>query len=685
MKESLLIALQHYQAGRLPQAEQIYCQILQKEPYNIDALQLLGITATALGKHELAIECFSSCVKVAPGVADFHYNLGMALQEQNRVEEALACYQQTLALEPNHAGAYYNLGKALQEQGRLAQATACYQQALILQPNYAELHNCLGTVLQQQGLLAEATTYYNQALTIDPNYAEAYSNLGSVLERQDELEEAINCYQQALALKPDDALVYNNLGGAMYKQRRLAEAVDCYQKALVQEPDNPVVYSNLGVTLKDLGQIEEAITCYGQALALDPNYAEAYSNLGGAMEEQGQLGQAINCYRQALALNPNLAEFHNNLGSAMEAQGQLAEAISCYRQALALNSNLAMAQNNLAHALLFQGKVEEAIVYLQPNSQLNPNDRFNRACLLLLAGDFRRGFAEYECRWQTKEMPPRPFSQPLWDGSHLEGRTILLHTEQGFGDKIQFIRYTDLVATYGGRLIVECPAPLIRLFESISCIDQLIPPDTSLPEFDVHAPLISLPWILETTLETIPAKIPYLAAPQSSTKLEVSCQTELKVGIVWASDPSGKTARKRSCPLSHFLELTNIRGITFYSLQKDLQQTDLAHLKQLPGVQNLSHLLNDFADTAAVIAQLDLVITIDTSVAHLAGALGKQVWVLLPFDSDWRWMLHREDSPWYPTMRLFRQPQPGDWPSVFVLVNEALQNSANTNTLSAKL
>ncbi|MCL1469640.1 tetratricopeptide repeat protein [Argonema antarcticum] len=677
MRSSLLTALQHYQAGRLSQAEQIYSQILQKEPYNIDALQLLGITATGLGKHELAIECFRKAIEVAPGVADFHYNLGMALQEQNRVEEALVCYQQTLALEPNHAGAYYNLGKALQEQGRLPEATACYQQAILLEPNYAELHNRLGIVLQEQGLLAEATTYYNQALTIDPNYDDAYSNLGSVWLGQGELEEAIICYQQALALKPDDALLYNNLGGAMYKQRRLVEAVDCYQKALVQEPDNPVLYSNLGVTLKDLGKLEEAITCYRQALALDPNYAEAYSNLGGVMKQQKQLQEALACYRQALALNPHQAEFYNNLGNALEDGGEIEEALVCYRQALALNPKLAMTQNNLAHALLFQGKVEKAIAYLQPNSQLNPSDRFSRAYLLLLAGDLQRGFAEYESRWLGGETPPRQFPQPLWDGSRLEGRTILLHAEQGLGDTIQFIRYAPLVAAYGGRLIVDCPRSLIRLLESISCIDRLIVQDTTLPEFDVHAPLMSLPWILGTTLENVPAQIPYLAPPESSIELEIPSESKLKVGIVWATYSSGKTAELRSSPLSHFLKLTDIPGIAFYSLEKDPQEQDLILLRQTACVQNLSHLLNDFADTAAIVAQLDLVITIDTSVAHLAGALGKQVWVLLPFDSDWRWMLHRQDSPWYPTMRLFRQPQPGDWQSLFVLVTQTLRNLAN--------
>ncbi|MFB2967754.1 tetratricopeptide repeat protein [Aerosakkonema sp. BLCC-F183] len=673
VSESLFAAIQHYEAGRLAPAEQIYRQILQKQPDNLDALQLLGLTAVRLGKHELAIECFRKAVNIAPTVPDFPYNLAMVLQQQGQIEEAIACYRQTLNLEPNHPGAYYNLGKALQEQGHLPEATVCYQQATILVPDYAEPYNCLGAVLQQQGLLTEAIACYRQALTIKPNYAEAYSNLGSALFGLEQLEEAIVCYRQALALKPDNALVYGNLGGVLHKLYRFAEAIACYQKALAIEPDHPIIYNNLGVTLKEMGELEQAITCYQKALALKPEYTDAYSNLGSALKQQGQIDAAITCYHQALALNPNLPEVYNNLGSALEEGGQSAEAISCYRQALGLNPNLAMAQNNLAHALIFQGEIEKALTYLQPNSQLNPDDRFDRAYLLLLAGDFRRGFAEYESRWQSRETPPRPFSVPLWDGSPLEGRSILLHAEQGLGDTIQFIRYANLVATYGGRIIVECPASLMRLLASISCIDRLIPQDSPLPAFDTHAPLMSLPWILGTTIETVPAEIPYLRAPQSSVRLKVLSDTKLKVGILWASYSKGKTARKRSCPLAHFLELINIPGMAFYSLQKDIEERDLNQLNQTTRLQNLSQELNDFADTAAILMQLDLVITIDTSVAHLAGALGKPVWILLPYDPDWRWMLQREDSPWYPTARLFRQQHPGDWQSVFVRVAEELR------------
>lgn len=293
----------------------------------------------------------------------------------------------------------------------------------------------------------------------------------------------------------------------------------------------------------------------------------------------------------------------------------------------------------------------------------------------------RRGFTEYESRWQKEDNPARPFSQPLWDGSSLEGKTILLHGEQGLGDQIQFIRYVPLVAQYQGRIVVECSPPLVRLFTSVAGIYQLIARGEDLPTFDVHAPLMSLPRILGTTLETVPAQIPYLYPTASiSLRLETPPSTSLKVGIVWAGSPFFKGNYKRFCPLSYFLNLLNVPNIAFYSLQKEPQVEELTKLSPPLPIQDLGTQMNDFADTAFVLQQLDLVISVDTAVAHLAGALGKPVWLVLSFSPDWRWMLKREDSPWYPTMRLFRQSQFGDWQGVFEQVEQALHEFAQTRS-----
>jgi len=554
--ETLALAWQHHQAGRLPQAAQLYEEILRQHPHQTDALQLLGIIAAQTDNHQLA--------------AETHNNLGLALKKQGKLEEAIAHYEQAIILQPNCAELYINLASALKMQNYFEEAIASYQQALNLQPNSAEIHNNLGAILQELGWL----------------------------------EEAIASYQLALTLQPSSVEIQHNL-----------------EMALV-----------------------EVVAYYQQALTLNPNAPEVHTNLGNALREQGRWEPAISHYQQALALNPNYLDAHNNLGVVLLEQGQPQAAITYYQQPLTLNSN-------------------------------SPNARYNLSIALLTSGDFCRGFTEYEWRWQKQNNPARPFSQPLWDGSSLEGKTILLHGEQGLGDQIQFIRYVPLVAQSQGRIVVECAPSLVRLFSTVAGISQLVARGEALPAFDVHAPLISLPRLLGTTLETVPAQIPYLH-PTTSMPLRLDPPSiHLKVGIVWAGNPLFKGNYKRFCSLDYFLKL-DIPNIAFYSLQTGPQVEELTKLPQAP-MQNLSNQLSDFADTACVLAQLDLTISVDTAVAHLAGALGKPVWVLLPFAPDWRWMLKREDSPWYPTMRLFRQSQAGDWAGVMKRVEQALHKYRN--------
>lgn len=640
--ETLAVALEHHQAGRLLQAAQLYHEILQQYPDRIDVLQLLGIIAAESDNYELAIECFSKALKVNPLIPDCYYNLGNVLQLQGRQEEAIAYYKQALTLNPNYAKVHNNLGLAMDKQGNIEAAIASYRQAIALEPNCAEFHGNLADALQEQQRLEEAIFYYRQAITLQPNCAEFYSNLASTLQMQNHFEEAIAYYQQALTLQPNSAEIHNYLGVALQQQKRIEEAMAHYQQALSLEPNAPGPHINLGNVLREQGQLQTAITHYQQALALDPDFPEAHYVLGTALAEQGQLQTAITHYQQALALNPNYLDAYNNLGVTLMEQGQLQAAITYYQQALALN----------------------------PNS---PHVHYNLSVALLKGGDFQQGFAEHEWRWQTKDTPNRPFFQPLWDGSSLEGKTILLHGEQGLGDQIQFIRYVPLVTQYKGRIVVECSPPLARLFTSIVGISQIKTRGESLPKFDVHAPLMSLPGILDNTLETIPATIPYLYPVASiPLRLKTSPSVRLKVGIVWAGNFRFKGDHKRSCALSYFLKLLD-PDIAFFSLQKGPQVEELTKSPQVP-IQDLSSQLNDFADTASIVAQLDLVISVDTSVAHLAGALGKPTWVLLSFSPDWRWMLKREDSPWYPTMRLFRQSQPGDWVGVFEQVEQALHN-----------
>lgn len=411
----------------------------------------------------------------------------------------------------------------------------------------------------------------------------------------------------------------------------------------IPQPDDVEYFLNLGNDFYNKGNSIEAARQYQQCLTLNPDFLVARYNLGVVYVEQERWEEAIAQLQQVIETDPNHAQAYNNLGIISQHQHRLAEAIDYYQKAINIEFQF-------------------------------PDAQFNLGMALLQSGDLINGFAKYEWRWQTKNFKPFVCPQPLWDGSNLRGKTILIHTEQGSGDAIQFIRYIPLVAQQGCRIILVCIPDLIPLFATVTGIDRIIPPgDILVSDFDVYAPLISLPRIFGTTLETIPAEIPYLKVPENIFSFSIpQSSKKLKVGIVWAGSPTHRHDRHRSCRLDDFVPILQNQNIAFYSLQKPVQPTDLVKLPEF-NLQDLSPYLRTYADTARAIAQLDLVICVDTSVAHLAGALGKPVWVLLSYSCDWRWLLDRSDTPWYPTMRLFRQSKPGDWKGVFSDVSKVLK------------
>jgi hypothetical protein len=362
------------------------------------------------------------------------------------------------------------------------------------------------------------------------------------------------------------------------------------------------------------------------------------------LKDQGKLDEAVACYRRALDLKPDLVEAHSNLGVAFNDQGICSEAAACYRRALELNPDLA-----------------EVHLY--------------QSLLSLLTGDFQRGWAEYQWRWKTKASPPREFAQPLWEGQPLRNGTILLHAEQGLGDTIQFVRYAALVKRRAAAVIVECPRPLLSVLKSCAGVDRLVARGDGLPPFDVRVPLLSLPGVFGTTLENVPATTPYLFADPglvSRWREELDRQAGFKIGIAWRGSPAHTNDRVRSFPLACFQPLARLPGVHLLSLQKGAGAEELQDQRNQFPVTEAGSRLEDFADTAALMMNLDLVIACDTAVAHLAGALGVAVWVALPLVPDWRWLLDRDDSPWYPTMRLFRQKKLGDWAGVFQRIATAL-------------
>lgn len=644
--ELLNSALRNHQAGRWPEAEQQYRRVLATEPQNADAIHLLGLLYHQTGKVEQAIGLYKQALGIRPNYLEVHGNLAMALQQQGKHTEAIGHFQQVLAIEPNHAETHLKLAVARHQQRQLDAAITHYQRAIALQPQNPSAYNNLAIVLQEQGKNELSLTHVRQAIAQQPNYVEAHYNLGNILRTMGKLEEAVGAYQQAIALKPNYPEAYYNLGNTLGELENWSEAIASYQQAIALRPNYAKAHNNLGTVLRKQGDLDRALISYQKAIAQRPNYADAYYNLGITFGQQEKLDAAIKYYQQAIGLKPD-PEIYNNLAVTFQKQRKIPEAIASYRRAIELRPNYAEAHKNLGMALLLLGEMQE-------------------------------GLAELEWRWQcgtfTKEKSAYDLGKPLWDGRDLQGRTILLYSEQGMGDAIQFIRYVPLVKAKGAHVIVECQKPLLRLFTAVPEIDRVVERGTALPEFDVQASLMTLPHILGTTLDNIPAQIPYLRSESSEEALKRLLRTEDKgkVGIVWGTKSGHPTAKDRSCKLSDFLPILEIKDITFYSLQKGEQVAEIAPLGR-ENLVNLDPQLQDFADTAAAMQQLDLIITVDTAVAHLAGALGKPAWVLLPFVPDWRWMLEREDTPWYPTMRLFRQEKAKDWSQVFVSVRKALE------------
>jgi tetratricopeptide (TPR) repeat protein len=544
-------------------------------------------------------------------------------------------------------------------------------------------HNQRGVTLMLKGDLAGAELAFSHAVALDQMSAEAYCNRGAALHALDRLDEALICYQTALVRQPDFQQALFNMGNTYISLNRPEDAQVCYEREIELNPNFVAAHLCLGEVGKRLQNFTLARTAFEQAATLDPNSAEAFQGVAEIMQAEEHFEDAIANYRRALELKPESTFALNMMGTAYQSIERLDEAEKCYRQALDFMPDQPSVFNNLAVVLNAEGRLEEAVEVYRHLLDLDPDyadGHWNLAVALLAKGAYSEGWREFEWRFRkVNPVPLRLFSQPLWDGSRLSGKTILLHAEQGFGDTIQFARYAPLVAQRGGKVIIECQTPALReVLHSLEGVSQVVVAGETLPYFDFHLPLMSLPLVFDTTLESIPCKIPYLAAdPQKAEtwRRRVGESSRFKVGLVWYAKQSQVLNRKRSCPLRLFSPLWNVEGVEFYTLQIGVGTEQLEYFSASHQIIDLTRDITSFADTAAFISNLDLVISIDTAVAHLAGALGAKTWVILPFVAEWRWLCQREDSPWYPTLRLFRQPSQGDWLSLMNDVAAVLDDS----------
>ncbi len=475
-----------------------------------------------------------------------------------------------------------------------------------------------------------------------------------------------------------------------YQSGNASEAQRLCREILSVEPRNAKAHYYLGLALRSLGQSDEAVACYRQALAIQGDYADAHFSLGVALQHQGDWAAAADSYRDAIRARPDFFEAYNNLGTLHRLQNQLEQAVECYSRALEFRPDFAEALNNLGNVFKAQGRFTEAWVCYDQAQRMQPENakaHYNRGLMLLSVGRMAEGWPEYEWRWNCSDFPQRAFTQPRWNGEPLEGRVLLVHAEQGLGDVLQFIRYVPLLARCGGRVVVEIPAALHPLLHE-SGIQDLIARGAALPAFDLHAPLLSLPGILGRHLEDIPDRVPYLTARPSlieNWRGVVRGTPGLKVGIAWQGSATYGGDRFRSIPLTQFKPLAQA-SVELISLQKGPGSEQLAAIAGSFSVRDFGDDLDTahgpFMDTAAIIGNLDLVVTSDTAVAHLAGALAVPTWVALPLAADWRWMRDRDDTPWYPHMRLFRQSHFDDWPPVFHRMAEELQAAAASRPAS---
>ena len=607
-------AYAYHNEGQLALAQALYEEVLAMEPNHVEALHLSGVIAAQTNDLRKAAELIVKAIAIQPGNPALNYTLGLVHNERKDYRAAVASFDKAIAIKPDYFEAFIGRGNALYELKHFDDAVASFDGAIAIKPDLAEAYYNQGNALKKLEKLDAAVTSFDNAIAIRADFAEAFYNRGNTLLELKKLDEALASFDNAIAIRPGYHEAYSNRGNTLMGLKRFDAALESFDEAIAIKPDYHAAYANRGNALLELKRNEAALESYDKAIAIKPDYYEAYSNRGVVLQELKKLDEAIASYDKAIAIKPD------------------------YHEAT-LHKSLA----------------------------------------LLSAGKFRPGWELYESRWNVDKFtsPKRNFKQPLWLGCEsIAGKTILLHSEQGFGDAIQFCRYVPLVADSGARVILEVDLSLRGLLENLGGVAEVVVKETPLPDFDCHCPLMSLPLAFKTDWNTIPRPQQYLKSAPARLNYwneRLGKKSNRKVGLVWSGSDTFRHYSDRSIPLSTMIQHLP-EGFTFVSLQKEVRDADKKALESNPYILHYGDELKDFADTAAICELMDVVVSIDTSVAHLGGALGRPTFVLLPFSPDWRWLPERDDSPWYPTMRLFRQQKPDDWSGPLVKLNSALRS-----------
>jgi tetratricopeptide (TPR) repeat protein len=572
------------------------------------------------------------------------------------------------------------------------QAAECYQQVLTTDPQHANSLHLLGLVYAEQQQLTKALELVGKALSIAPYNPIFYCNRAQIYRRLNQPEQAIQDYQQALLFAPRRAETYTALAETYLAINRSQEAILQYLYACYLNPQQPVsTHHHLGNAFLARGHLDAAVLAYEKALTLNPQSVETLSNLGVIYAELHQLDRAVAYHRQAININPHYADGYINLGLALSQQNAFAEAEEAYQQALKLNpQQQSVIQCNRGLNYQAQGEWQNAQDCFTQSLNVDSNNakaRFNLATLALLQGDLAQGWAEYEARFNLNNPnhPVLKTTQPNWQGEDLQGKTLLVYCEQGLGDTLQFIRYLPLLKQRGARLLLQTQPALISFLATQTQlgIEQCFAMGQTLPAYDYYVPLMSLPQRFQTQVDNIPAANGYLQVPVQHSLALPAANASLRVGLVWAGNPQHKNNHRRSISLKSLIPLLDNPFVQFYSLQYGSPQTEIQQAGMQNKIIDLSPQLKSWIETAQLINQLDLIITVDTAIAHLSGALNKPTWLLLPFIPDFRWLLDRTDTPWYNVLRLFRQTQRDDWESVIHTIKQALQEYTTPHKLNS--
>lgn len=674
--ENLQSALKHHQAGNLEQAARLYKEILRFRPDNVPALDLLGVVYYQLGNYDLAIESIKKSLHFNHDNPEAYNHLGGALKAKGEIDEAVACFQRAIALNPNLAEAYFNLGNTLAAKGQFDDAITHYRRAIGINPNFFAAYYNLGNALQDKGNADEAIISYQKALKLNPDSADIYDALGILLQEKGETDKAIIYFKKAIELNPNFVVAYGNLGNCFQEKGYLDEALTYYEKAINLNSDHAVLsnlYNNMGVIYQKKGQFHKSLTYYKKALELAPDQSGIYKNLGTVLHDIGLFDEATDNYRKALGLAPGDAETYCNLGSVFEDKGQFDEASKFYQKALQINPALAEAHWNISLAQLKSGNFEE-------------------------------GWNGYEWRLLKKDARPSFFPQPQWDGRSLKGKGLIVAAEQGVGDEIIFASCLPDVISQAALCIAECDKRLVpifaRSFPKASFIerrDLSQVNNTSIPlsfkeklgVADFQIRMGSLPKFLRQDFTDFLERPSYLVPDNQKVILWRQRYEELgeglKIGISWKGGSKPSVRLARSTVLGQWTKLFSVPGIHFVNLQYGDCRGEIGEAREKMGVTihdwEDADPFKDLDDFAAQIAALDLVISVDNSTVHMAGALGVPVWTLLPFACDWRWMREFEDTPWYKSVRLLRQESPGDWNGVFDRIFSTLGQRLETATV----